>query len=461
MGSNKLELLLDKQKTAKLGGGQDRIDKIHEKGRMTARERIDYFFDDGSFEEFDMFKQHRCTDFGMEEKRSDGDGVVVGHGTVDGRVVFVFAFDFTILGGSLSLTVAEKICKVMDMSAKVGAPMVGLNDSGGARVQEGIDALCGYGEIFTRNTMFSGVVPQISGMFGPCAGGAVYSPAITDFNIMVENSSYMFITGPKIVKTVTNEEVTVEDLGGCSIHNVKSGVAHFAAESDQAALDMIKRLLSFFPSNNMEDPPVIENSDPPNRQAAELDSIIPEDPNQGYDMKNVIFHIVDNQDFMEVHASYATNIIVGFARLNGRSIGIIANQPDAMAGVLNIDSSMKSARFIRFCDAFNIPVVTFVDVPGYMPGTGQEYGGIIKHGAKLIYAYAEATVPKLTVILRKAYGGAYIAMSSKHLKGDISYAWPSAEIAVMGPSGAVGIVFGKDLKEDDPLDRFVFLGRVL
>jgi methylmalonyl-CoA decarboxylase subunit alpha len=447
MSKEKYAILNSMRKKAESGGGQDRINEIREKGRLTARDRILYLLDEGSFEEFDMFKEHRNHDFGMDKKRFLGDGVVVGHGKIDGRVVFVFAYDFTILGGSLSLAVSEKICKVMDMAAKTGAPAIGLNDSGGARVQEGIDSLCGYGEIFLRNTMFSGVIPQISGMFGPCAGGAVYSPAITDFNIMVKKSSYMFITGPKVVKSVTSEDVTTEDLGGWHVHMQKSGVAHFASESDKEALDVIKRLLAFMPSNNKEKPPVIKCTDPVDRECPELDTIIPENPKRPYDVKKVIQAIADNQDFMEVHSKYAPNIVVGFARFNGKPAGIIANQPNHFAGVLDYDASMKAARFIRFCDCFNIPLVTLVDVPGYMPGTKQEYGGIIKHGAKLIYAYAEATVPKVSVILRKAYGGAYIVMSSKHLRGDINYAWPTAEIAVMGPSGAVEIVYGKELKE--------------
>lgn len=446
MSADKIEQFLEKQREAALGGGQDKLDKIREKGRMTARDRVDYLLDDGSFEEFDMFKRHRCTDFGMEKKQIPGDGVVVGHGTIDGRVVFVFAFDFTVLGGSLSGTVAEKICKVMDHAARVGAPCIGLNDSGGARIQEGIESLAGYGEIFLRNTRYSGVVPQISGLFGPCAGGAVYSPAITDFNIMVRETSYMFITGPKVVKSVTGEDVSVEQLGGADVHNTRSGVAHFAANSDQEALDIIKKLISFFPQNNMEDPPVLECADPVDRDVPGLDSFIPEVVTQPYDMKEVIIPVMDNNDFMEVHQHFAKNLIVGFGRLNGRTVGIIANQPNFLAGVLDIDASDKASRFIRFCDCFNIPLVTFVDVGGYMPGTVQEYGGIIRHGAKLLYAYAEATVPKVTVITRKAYGGAYIAMSSRHLMGDISYAWPTAEIAVMGPSGAVEIIHGKEIK---------------
>ena len=452
MSAEKIKQFVEKQKEAVVGGGQDKLDKIREKGRLTARDRIECLLDKGSFDEFDMFKRHRCHDFGMDKKQNPGDGVVVGHGTIDGRVVFVFAFDFTVLGGSLSLTVAEKVCKVMDHAARVGAPCIGLNDSGGARIQEGIDSLAGYGEIFLRNTRYSGVIPQISGLFGPCAGGAVYSPAITDFNIMVRETSYMFITGPKVVKSVTGESVSVEQLGGADIHNSKSGVAHFAANSDKEAIDIIKKLISFFPQNNMEDPPILETSDPADRTVPELDTFIPDVVTQPYDMKDVIIPVLDNGDFLEVHQHFAKNLIVGFGRLNGRTVGIVANQPNFMAGVLDIDASDKAARFIRFCDCFNIPLVTFVDVGGYMPGTVQEYGGIIRHGAKLLFAYAEATVPKVTVITRKAYGGAYIAMSSRHLLGDINYAWPTAEIAVMGPGGAVEIIFSKDI-ESAPDDK--------
>jgi methylmalonyl-CoA decarboxylase subunit alpha len=446
MIKDKIQELTEKRKEAMLGGGKERIEKIHSQGRLTARERVNYFLDKGSFEEFDMLKLHRCIDFGMEDKKTYGDGVVAGYGTVDGRVVYVFAYDSTVLGGSLSKTLAEKICKVMELGAKIGAPVIGLNDSGGARIQEGIESLAGYADIFLRNVMYSGVVPQISGMFGPCAGGAVYSPALTDFNIMVREKSYMFITGPKVVKSVTGENVSPNDLGGSDIHNIKSGVAHFAAESDEDALDQIKRLLSFLPSNNMEDPPVVDSDDPLERKVPELDQIIPDSPNQPYDIKEVILSVLDHGDFMEVHQGFAQNMIVGFGRLHGRTVGIVANQPNVMAGVIDINASVKSARFVRFCDAFNIPLITFVDVPGFMPGTVQEYNGIIRHGAKLIYAYAEATVPKLTVITRKAYGGAYCVMSSKHMRGDINFAWPSSEISVMGPSGAIEIVFRKDIE---------------
>ncbi len=445
MIKEKISKLSEMRKEAKLGGGKERIEKIHSANRLTARERIDLLVDKGSFEEFDMFKLHRCVDFGMENKKTLGDGIVTGHGTVDGRVVCLFSFDSTVLGGSLSKTISEKICKVMELAAKIGAPVIGLQDSGGARIQEGIESLAGYADIFLRNVMYSGVIPQISGMFGPCAGGAVYSPALTDFNIMVRGTSYMFITGPKVVQSVTGEQVSTEELGGAGIHNERSGVAHFGADNDQDAIEKIKRLLSFLPSNNMDDPPLIDCSDPADRKIPQLDTIVPDNPNQPYDMKEVIRTILDNNDFMEVQEGYAQNIIVGFGRLNGKTVGIVGNQPNVLAGVLDINASVKSARFVRFCDAFNIPIITFVDVPGFMPGTVQEYNGIIRHGAKLIYAYAEATVPKLTVITRKAYGGAYCVMSSKHMRGDINYAWPTAEISVMGPSGAVEIIFRKDI----------------
>lgn len=442
----KLKELLEKRVEAKLGGGQDRIERQHEKGKLTARERIDLLLDDGSFEEFDMFVTHRCTDFGLEKQQYLSDGVVTGYGTIDGRLVYVFSQDFTVFGGSLSETFAKKICKVMDMASKNGAPIIGLNDSGGARIQEGVLSLAGYADIFLRNVLASGVIPQISAIFGPCAGGAVYSPAITDFIIMSKETSYMFVTGPKVVKTVTNEEVTEEELGGASVHTQISGVAHFAVEDEQEGISLIRKLLSFLPQNNLEDPPLIACSDPIERKEDSLNYIIPENPNKPYDMKDVIHAVVDTGEFLEVQRSWAPNIIVGFARLNGRSVGIVANQPNYMAGVLDINASRKAARFVRFCDAFNIPVVTFVDVPGFLPGTGQEFGGIIIQGAKLLYAYAEATVPKVTVITRKAYGGAYDVMSSKHLRGDINYAWPEAEIAVMGPKGAVEIIYGKEIR---------------
>jgi len=436
---------------AKLGGGQKRIDKLHSLGRMTARERIDLLLDSGSFEEFDMFKTHRCTDFGMEKQKIPGDGVVTGHGTIDGRIVYVFAQDFTVLGGSLSETFAEKICKIMDLAVKNGAPIIGLNDSGGARIQEGIESLAGYSDIFLRNVMASGVIPQISAVFGPCAGGAVYSPALTDFVVMVKNNSYMFLTGPKVVKSVTHEDVTVEELGGADMHASRSGVSDYAAESGADAITYIRKMISYLPQNNIENPPLLECSDPFERTAPELNDIIPANPNEAYDMKAVILKTVDDGDFFEIKKDFAPNIIVGFARYNGMSVGVVANQPAHYSGVLDIDSSIKGARFVRFCDCFNIPLVTFVDVPGFLPGTAQEYGGVIRNGAKILYAYAEATVPKVTVITRKAYGGAYCVMSSKHLRGDINYAWPSAEIAVMGAKGAVGVLYGRQSKkEDDP-----------
>ena len=448
--SEQLNTLMKLREEARLGGGQDRIDKQHAKGSLTARERIDLLLDPGSFEEFDMFKTHRCRDFGMDSQVFPGDGVVTGYGTVNGRVVYVFAQDFTVLGGSLSETFAEKICKIMDLAMKNGAPVIGLNDSGGARIQEGIESLAGYTEIFQRNVMASGVVPQISAIFGPCAGGAVYSPALTDFVMMVQNQSYMFLTGPKVVKSVTHEDVTVEELGGAAMHASRSGVSDYAAPSEEAAIDYIKGLLSYMPQNNMDSPPTVPSNDPPTRQAPELNAIIPENPNAAYDMKEVILQTVDNREFLEVTADFA-NIIVGFARYNGMSVGIVANQPAHLSGVLDIYSSVKGARFVRFCDCFNIPIVTFVDVPGFLPGTVQEYGGVIRNGAKILYAFAEATIPKVTVITRKAYGGAYCVMSSKHLRGDINYAWPSAEIAVMGAKGAVGVLYGRQARDaEDP-----------
>ena len=442
----KINELLELRTKARLGGGEKRIAKQHEQGKFTARERILLFLDEGSFEEFDMFVTHRCTNFGMEKEKHLSDGVVTGYGTVEGRLVYVFSQDFTVFGGSLSETVAAKICKIMDQAMKMGAPVIGFNDSGGARIQEGVNSLSGYGEIFQRNILASGVVPQISAIFGPCAGGAVYSPALTDFIMMAKNTSYMFVTGPKVVKTVTNEDVTVEDLGGASVHASKSGVAHFAVENEEEGIKMLRKLLSYIPSNNMEEPPFKATKDPINRLEDSLNAIIPDNPNKPYDMKEVIYGIVDDREFLEVQASYSQNIIVGFARFNGMSVGIVANQPKYLAGVLDINASRKGARFVRFCDAFNIPLVTLVDVPGFLPGTGQEYGGIILHGAKLLYAYGEATVPKVTVILRKDYGGAYIVMSSKHLRGDVNYAWPTAEIAVMGGKGAVEVLMGREIK---------------
>ncbi len=451
----RLEYLKKLRAEAKLGGGQKRIDKLHSLGRMTARERIDLLLDKGSFEEFDMFKTHRCTDFGMDQQKYPGDGVVTGHGTIDGRIVYVFAQDFTVLGGSLSETFAEKICKIMDLAMKNGAPVIGLNDSGGARIQEGIESLAGYTDIFLRNVMSSGVIPQISAIFGPCAGGAVYSPALTDFVVMVKNNSYMFLTGPKVVKSVTHEDVTVEELGGADMHSSRSGVSDFAADTGADAIAYVRKLVSFLPQNNMEDPPMIPCADPAERRAEELNTIIPTNPNEAYDMKDIILATVDNSDFFEIKEDFAPNLIVGFGRYNGRSVGIVANQPAHYSGVLDIDSSVKGARFVRFCDCFNIPVVTFVDVPGFLPGTAQEYGGVIRNGAKILYAYAEATIPKVTVITRKAYGGAYCVMSSKHLRGDINYAWPTAEIAVMGAKGAVEVLYGRQAKKEADPEKYL------
>jgi propionyl-CoA carboxylase beta chain len=437
--------LEEKRELARLGGGVKRIEAQHAKGKLTARERIELLLDPGSFEEWDMFVEHRCTDFGMEDQKIPGDGVVTGYGTINGRMVFVFSQDFTVFGGALSESHAEKICKVMDHAMQVGAPVIGLNDSGGARIQEGVDSLGGYAEVFQRNVLASGVVPQISMIMGPCAGGAVYSPAMTDFIFMVKDTSYMFVTGPEVVKTVTHEEVTAEELGGAMTHNSKSGVADLAFENDVDALLMLRRFFNYLPLNNKEKAPVRETSDPADRLDHSLDTLVPDNANKPYDMKELINKIVDDGDFFELQPDYAKNIIIGFARMEGQSVGIVANQPLVLAGCLDIKSSIKAARFVRFCDAFNIPVITLVDVPGFMPGTSQEYGGIIKHGAKLLYAYAECTVPKVTVITRKAYGGAYDVMSSKHLRGDVNFAWPSAEIAVMGPKGAVEIIFRKDI----------------
>ncbi|WP_448204307.1 acyl-CoA carboxylase subunit beta [Azospirillum sp. sgz302134] len=430
---------------ARLGGGEKRIASQHAKGKLTARERIELFLDEGSFEEFDMFVQHRCNDFGMEDQKVPGDGVVTGHGTVNGRLVFVFSQDFTVFGGSLSEAHAEKICKIMDQAMKVGAPVIGLNDSGGARIQEGVASLGGYAEVFQRNVNASGVIPQISLIMGPCAGGAVYSPAMTDFIFMVKDSSYMFVTGPDVVKTVTHEVVTAEELGGAVTHSSKSGVSDMAFENDVEALLQLRRFIDFLPSSNREKAPERPCTDPIDRDDFSLDTLVPENPNKPYDMKELILKTVDEGDFFELQPDYAKNIIIGFGRMNGTTVGIVANQPMVLAGCLDIDSSKKAARFVRFCDAFEIPILTLVDVPGFMPGTSQEYGGIIKHGAKLLFAYAEATVPKITVITRKAYGGAYDVMASKHLRGDINYAWPSAEIAVMGPKGAVEIIFRGDI----------------
>ena len=445
----RIKELVELRTKARLGGGEKAIAKQHEKGKYTARERIAMLLDEGSFEEMDMFVTHRCTNFGQEKKSFLGDGVVTGSGTIDGRLVYVFAQDFTVFGGSLSETMAQKICKVMDMAMKMGAPCIGINDSGGARIQEGINALAGYAEIFQRNILASGVVPQISGIFGPCAGGAVYSPALTDFTLMMEGTSYMFLTGPAVVKTVTGEDVTQEQLGGASVHSTKSGVTHFTAQTEEEGLALIRELLSYIPQNNQEEAPLVECTDPIDRVEDALNEIIPDNPNKAYDMYEVIGAIVDNGKFFEVQKDYATNIIVGFARFNGQSVGIVANQPCRYAGVLDCNASRKGARFVRFCDAFNIPIVSLVDVPGFLPGTGQEYNAVILHGAKLLYAYGEATVPKVTVTLRKSYGGSHIVMSCKQLRGDINYAWPSAEIAVMGGSGAVAVLYAKEAKEKE------------
>ena len=448
---DKIKELVERRAAAKMGGGEKRIEAQHQKGKLTARERLALLLDQGSFEEFDMFVQHRCTNFGMDRSKYDGDGVVTGMGTIDGRLVYVFAQDFTVNGGSMSETMAQKICKVMDMAVRNGVPFIGINDSGGARIQEGINSLAGFGEIFERNILASGVIPQISGIFGPCAGGAVYSPALTDFTVMIKDTSYMFLTGPNVVKAVTGEAVTQEELGGAGVHAAKSGVAHFAADNEEEGIEIIKALLSFLPSNNREQAPFIETSDPAGRVADVLNEIIPDNPTKPYDMYQVIGNIVDDGAFLEVHQSWAKNIIVGFAHMNGRSVGIVANQPKILAGVLDINASRKAARFVRFCDAFNIPLVTLVDVPGFLCGTQQEYGGIISHGAKLLYAYGEATVPKVTVTLRKSYGGAHITMSCKQLRGDINYAWPSANIAVMGAEGAVEILKGITKEEYNEL----------
>jgi acetyl-CoA/propionyl-CoA carboxylase carboxyl transferase subunit len=443
---DRIEELREKRERALLGGGEDRIESQHSKGKMTARERIDYFLDDDTFREFDQFRTHRTSKFGMEERKLPGDGVVTGYGEVNGRKTFVFAHDFTVFGGSLGEVMSEKICKVMDKAMDVGAPIVGLNDSAGARIQEGVRSLAGFTDIFHRNEQASGVVPQISGIMGPCAGGAVYSPAITDFIFMVQDTSHMFITGPDVIETVTGEEVGFEELGGASTHTTETGVAHFSEIDEETALDDIRRLLSYLPANNVEDPPRVDPWDDPERRDEELTNIVPDQPQKPYDIVEVIDRVVDEESFFEVASGYARNLVTGFARLDGRSVGIVANQPRVNAGTLDIDASLKGSRFVRFCDAFNIPIVTFVDVPGFMPGTDQEHNGIIKHGAKLLYAYSEATVPLLTVITRKAYGGAYDVMASKHLEADVNYAWPTAEIAVMGPRGAVNILYDDELE---------------
>jgi len=442
-----------KREAARQGGGEQRIAKQHAKGKLTARERIELFLDPGSFEEWDMFVEHRCTDFGMEQQKIPGDGVVIGYGTVNGRLVFVFSQDFTVFGGSLSAAHARKICKIMEQAMKNGAPVIGLNDSGGARIQEGVESLGGYADVFQLNVLASGVVPQISMIMGPCAGGAVYSPAMTDFIFMVKDSSYMFVTGPDVVKTVTHETVTAEELGGAITHTSKSGVADLAFENDVEALLMLRRFINYLPANNREKPPVWPTDDPADRQIPSLDTLIPNDPNKPYDMKELVLKIVDEHEFFELQPTHAANIITGFGRMQGSTVGIIANQPMVLAGCLDIDSSKKAARFVRFCDAFNIPIITLVDVPGFLPGTSQEFGGIIKHGAKLLFAYAEATVPKITLITRKAYGGAYDVMASKHLRGDVNFAWPTAEIAVMGPKGAVEIIFRGDLGDTEKIAR--------
>jgi propionyl-CoA carboxylase beta chain len=446
-----LEELKNRNDEALQGGGAERIKRHHAAGKLTARERVELLLDPGSFIELDRLKTHRCTDFDMDQKKTPGDGVITGYGTVDGRQIFVFSQDFTVFGGSLSGAFSEKVCKVMDLAMKTGSPVVGINDSGGARIQEGVVSLAGYADIFLRNVLSSGVVPQISAIMGPCAGGAVYSPAMTDFIFMVENSSYMFITGPEVIRTVTHEEVTMEELGGAGAHNTKSGVAHFASPNERESIHTIRELLSFLPSNNMEDPPFRPTNDDPNRRDEQLNTLVPDNPNKPYDIKELIKIVVDEQYFLEVQKDFARNIVVGFARFGGRTVGIVANQPAYLAGVLDIDASAKGGRFVRFCDCFNIPIVTFVDVPGFLPGTAQEYGGIIRHGAKLLYAYCEATVPKISIITRKAYGGAYVVMSSKNVRGDINWAYPTAEIAVMGPDGAVNIIFRDAIqKAKDP-----------
>ena len=447
-----IEQLEQKRAQAKQGGGEARIAAQHAKGKLTARERIEILFDDDSFEEWDIFVEHRCTDFGMQEKTIPGDGVVTGYGTINGRLVFIYSQDFTVFGGSLSEAHAEKICKVMDQAMKAGAPIIGISDSGGARIQEGVASLGGYAEVFQRNVLASGVVPQISLIMGPCAGGAVYSPAITDFIFMVENSSYMFVTGPDVVKTVTHEEVTFETLGGAVTHTTRSGVADLSFANDVDALLLTRRLVNFLPSNNRDRPPHRSTDDSLARAEKSLDTLIPDNPSQPYDIKEVIAKVVDEGDFFELQPEYAKNLVIGFGRMEGGSVGFVANQPMVLAGCLDINASIKGARFVRFCDAFNIPIVTLVDVPGFMPGTAQEYGGIITHGAKLLYAYAECTVPKVTLITRKAYGGAYDVMASKHLRGDVNLAWPSAEIAVMGPKGAVEIIFREEAKDPDAIE---------
>jgi acetyl-CoA carboxylase carboxyltransferase component len=450
----RLQELRERRKAAQLGGGKEKIKKIHDAGRLTARERINILFDPGTFQELGVFVTHRCSDFGMNKQKITGDGVIAGHGLINGRITYAFAQDFTVFGGTMSEANAAKICRLMDLAVANGAPIIGLNDSGGARIQEGVASLGGYADVFLRNTLASGVIPQISAIMGPCAGGAVYSPAITDFILMVDGTSHMFVTGPNVIKAVTNEEVTFEELGGAKTHSTKSGVAHFMARDDKDCILQIRRLLQYLPQNNLDDPPRLETCDDPNRGDERLNSIIPDNPKEAYDMIEVVKLVVDNAEFLEVQSRYAPNIIVGFARLNGRAVGIVGNQPKVLAGVLDINSSIKAARFVRFCDAFNIPLVTFEDVPGFLPGTEQEFGGIIKHGAKLLYAYCEATVPKITVITRKAYGGAYDVMSSKHVRGDYNVSWPTGELAVMGAEGAVNVLNRRELNAaKDPQAR--------
>lgn len=454
----KIRALRELTEQAKLGGGQKRIEEQHAKGKLTARERVELLLDQGSFNELDQFVVHQCAEFGMADKKIPGDGVVTGYGTIDGRLVYVFSQDFTVFGGSLGEMFAKKVCKLMDLALKTGAPVIGLNDSGGARIQEGVASLGGYGDIFFRNVISSGVVPQISAVMGPCAGGAVYSPALTDFIIMVDKTSHMFITGPDVVKTVLGQEVSFEELGGAMIHNQTSGVCHFIAKDEQHCIQLIKKLLSYLPSNYLEDPPAVEPTDDPNRVDSTIAHVLPDDPDKPYDVKEVILRVVDNGEFFEIQPLWAQNIVIGFARLNGKVVGMVANQPAHYAGALDINSSMKAGRFVRFCDCFNIPIITFVDVPGFLPGIEQEHGGIIKHGSKLLYAYCEATVPKITVILRKDYGGAYDVMGSKHSGADINYAWPTAEIAVMGPHGAINIIFRKEISEaKDPKQKHMEL----
>jgi methylmalonyl-CoA decarboxylase subunit alpha len=454
---DKIKQLVEMREQARLGGGEKRIASQHQKGKFTARERIDMLLDEGSFEEYDMFVEHRCTDFGLDQEKYLGDGVITGRGTIDGRVVFVFSQDFTVFGGSLSETFAWKVCKIMDQAMKVGAPVIGINDSGGARIQEGVNSLAGYAEIFYRNIMASGVIPQISAVFGPCAGGAVYSPSLTDVIIMSEKTSHMFVTGPKVTKTVTGEDISIEDLGGATVHTSKSGVAHFRAENETEGIMLIRKTLEYLPQNNLEDPIATECADPIDRMDDELNEIVPTDPNKPYDVKDIIYRIVDNEEFLEFQRFWARNIVIGFAKFGGMPCGIVANQPNYLAGVLDIDAARKAARFVRFCDAFNVPIITLVDVPGFLPGSVQEYGGIINHGAKLLFAYGEATVPKITVTLRKSYGGAHDVMGSKQLRADMNYAWPTAEIAVMGAGGAVEVLEGKNIQGiQDPDERAAF-----